>query len=54
MTAESWSSGTERDAVARLWLGKHIPAATDEYTTIEELLGVAFSTWSMQSLYNSQ
>jgi hypothetical protein len=47
MTAESWSSGTRRDVIASLWLGKHVPAAMDAYTTREELLEVVFSTRSM-------
>jgi hypothetical protein len=33
--------------VARQWLGKHIPAATNTHTTLEELLDASFSMWSM-------
>jgi hypothetical protein len=47
MTAESWSSATRRDAISSLWLGKHVPAAMDAYTTRVELLQLVFSTWSM-------
>jgi hypothetical protein len=38
-------------AVAREWVGKHISAATDTHTTIEELLEDMFSMQSMQTLY---
>jgi hypothetical protein len=34
----------EHMAVARQWLSKHIPMATDTHATTEELLGVVFST----------
>jgi hypothetical protein len=37
--------------VPRQWLGKHIPATADTYTTTEELLETVFSTWSMQKGY---
>jgi hypothetical protein len=31
----------EETAVAKQWLGKHVPAATNTHATIEELLEVA-------------
>jgi hypothetical protein len=37
--------------VSRQWIGKHIPAATNMNTTIQLLLEMVFSTWSMQSGY---
>jgi hypothetical protein len=32
----------EETSVAKQWLGKHVPLATNMYATIEELLDVAF------------
>jgi hypothetical protein len=37
--------------VSRQRTGKHIPAATNTYTTIELLLETVFSIWSMQRGY---
>jgi hypothetical protein len=33
--------------VARHWLDKHVPAAMNTHATIEELLDVVFSMWSL-------
>jgi hypothetical protein len=41
----------EKTSIARQWLGKHIPAATNMHTT-EELLEALFSMLSMSRLYN--
>jgi hypothetical protein len=42
----------EETAVARLRPDKHVPAATNTYATMEELLVALFSTWPVPSLYN--
>jgi hypothetical protein len=42
----------EEAAVARQCRSKHVSAATNKYATTDELLGVAFSVWSMPRLYN--
>jgi hypothetical protein len=41
-------------AIAGRWLGKHVPAATDMDTTIEELLEAVFCMRSMLNLYKDQ
>jgi hypothetical protein len=42
----------EETAIARQWLGKHIPAATNIHATTKKLLDVVFSMWSVyQILY---
>lgn len=38
-------------AVARQHRGKHVSAAINKHTTIEELLGVVPYTWPMPRLY---
>jgi hypothetical protein len=39
-------------SIARQWLGKHIPAAMDMHTTIEELLKMVFPMWSAPEFYS--
>jgi hypothetical protein len=34
-------------AIAKQWLGKHVPVATNTNTTKEELLDIVFSMQSM-------
>jgi hypothetical protein len=41
----------EEMAFARLQLDKHMSAVTDMHATIEELLEIMFSMWSMARLY---
>jgi hypothetical protein len=38
------ANGSETTFVSRQQLGKHVPAATDTYATIEVLLETTFST----------
>jgi hypothetical protein len=42
------ANGSERTFVSRPQLGKHVPATTDTYATIEVLSETLFSTWSVQ------
>jgi hypothetical protein len=42
----------EQVAGARQWHGKHVSAAMNNHATIEELLEVVFSIWSMPRLYS--
>jgi hypothetical protein len=44
-------NGSETTFVARQWLCKHIPAATDMHATIEVLLETVFSTRSLHRGY---
>jgi hypothetical protein len=37
----------EEMAIARQWLDKHVPAVTNTYATIEELLDAVFSMQSV-------
>jgi hypothetical protein len=39
-------------AIARQWLSKHVPAATDIYATTEKLLEAVFSMQCVPRLYN--
>jgi hypothetical protein len=41
-----------KNYVAKEWLGKHVPAATEIHPTIEELLEVVFSMWFMPRFAN--
>jgi hypothetical protein len=41
----------EEAAIARQRQGKHVSAAMNQHTTIEELLKVVFSVWSAPRLY---
>jgi hypothetical protein len=44
---------SKQTSIARHWLSKrHVTTVTFTYTTIEELLEVMFSVWSMPRLYN--
>jgi hypothetical protein len=52
MMPESRNSGPKGMAIARQWLGKHIPVAADTHATIEELLDKVSFVRSMLKLYN--
>jgi hypothetical protein len=46
-------NGSANMPVARQWLSNHhMMSATDTHSTIEELLEMVGSVWSMLSLYN--
>jgi hypothetical protein len=51
ITAERQNSEGGEMAIARKWLSKHAPAATDMHTTMEELLHVVFPVWPLLRLY---
>jgi hypothetical protein len=44
-------NSSEITFVSRQWLSKHIPVTMDMHATIEVLLGMMFSTWSVQRGY---
>jgi hypothetical protein len=44
----------EETSVARQRLGKQVSAATDKQATLEELLGMMFSIWSVQNGYEEE
>jgi hypothetical protein len=44
----------EETVIARQWLGKHASVAKDMHATMEELLDVVFSMWSVPRLYNDK
>jgi hypothetical protein len=37
----------EETAIARRWLGKHVPVAVNVHTAVEELLEIMFYMWSV-------
>jgi hypothetical protein len=39
----------EKAVIARQWHRKHISIATNQHVTVDELLEVAFSVWSVLS-----
>jgi hypothetical protein len=41
-----------KTSVARERFGKHVPATMDTHATIQELLKIVFSMWSVPKLYN--
>jgi hypothetical protein len=51
ITAKRQNSEGEEMVIAREWLNKHAPAATDMHITMEELLHVVFPMWSLLRLF---
>jgi hypothetical protein len=52
MTAESWNSLTIDMAISRQRRGKHVSAAMNKHTIMEEFLEAIFSVWSVPWLYS--
>jgi hypothetical protein len=52
MMAESQTSLTRKATIARQGHDKHVSIAINQHATMEELLEVVFSVWSMLRLYS--